>query len=78
MYLALVTATSDAGAATDCVSVVVPKANNAASIAAVRAQAEAAQAFCEQTGSAPAGFFLIGEGSLAPTIWCSKAAFGCT
>jgi RHS repeat-associated protein len=67
VYLALVTATGDAGSTTACVSVVVPKANTAASIAAVRAQAEAAEAVCDGTGSPPAGFFLIGEGSLAPT-----------
>src|SRR5207247_1784332 len=36
-------------------------------IAEVRAQADAAQATCEATGSAPAGYFLIGQGSLAPT-----------
>ena len=67
VYLVLVTAAGDAGSATACVTVVVPKANNANWIAAVRAQADAAEATCEQTGSAPGGFYLIGQGSLAPT-----------
>ena len=67
VYLAVVTATSNTGAAHACVTVVVPKANSAASIAAVRAQADAAKATCEATGYAPAGFFLIGQGPLAPT-----------
>ena len=67
VYLAVVTATTTAGSATACVTVVVPKANTAASIADVRAQALAAEAICDVTGTAPAGFFLVGEGSLAPT-----------
>jgi RHS repeat-associated protein len=66
VYLAIVTATGDAGTATVCVTVVVPKSNSPAKIADVRAQAEAAQATCDGTGAEPAGFYLIGEGSLAP------------
>lgn len=62
VYLIAVTAT-DASANTSyqCVAVVVPKSQSAAHINSVNAQAAAAVAHCNATGTAPAGYFVVGE-----------------
>jgi len=47
----------------NCCTVVVPHSQSPASIASVNAQAAAAQAFCAaHGGTAPAGYFVIGDG----------------
>ena len=45
-----------------CLSVVVPKSQSAAHIAAVNAAAGIARALCEATGNPPAGYFVVGDG----------------
>ncbi|MBI3910542.1 MAG: hypothetical protein HY320_06350 [Armatimonadetes bacterium] len=65
VYLIVVTATDAAGnVAFDCCAVVVPRNQSAAALAAVNAQAAAAELFCTPLGSAPTPF-VIGDG---PTI----------
>jgi hypothetical protein len=62
VYLVVVTATDMAGnASRACHTVVVPKGKNGN----VEAQAAAAKAFCEaNSGAAPPGYFVIGDGPI--------------
>ncbi|HEX2120837.1 MAG TPA: Ig-like domain-containing protein, partial [Thermoanaerobaculia bacterium] len=62
VYLVAVTAT-DASSNTShqCTAVVVPKSQSAAHINSVNAQAAAAVSHCNATGTAPAGYFVVGE-----------------
>lgn len=65
VYLGLERATDGAGnTGLACCTVVVPHARNAASIAAVNAQAAAAQAFCAASGAPPPGYFVVGDGPI--------------
>jgi len=48
--------------ATACHTVVVPKAQTTTSLALVNSQATAARNYCIANGTAPPGFFLIGDG----------------
>lgn len=45
-----------------CLSVVVPKSQSASDIAFVNAAAAVARAFCEGSGTPPAGYFVVGDG----------------
>jgi FtsP/CotA-like multicopper oxidase with cupredoxin domain len=63
VYLIIVTASDTAGnVAKSCLTVVVPKDQTTKSINSVMAQATAAKTFCEANGTAPAGYFVIGDG----------------
>jgi hypothetical protein len=63
VYLIIVTATDSAGNVTRCCkTVTVAHSNSDAAQAAVAAQAVAALTFCEAQGTAPPGFFLVGDG----------------
>ncbi len=63
VYLIIVTATDRFGnSLSSCSTVVVPKSNEASDIAAVRAEALVALAYCEVNGGPPPGYGLIGDG----------------
>jgi hypothetical protein len=63
VYLIIVTATDAAGNVSRCCrTVTVTLDQSKASIASVAAQAAAARAYCEQNGTAPPGYFVIGDG----------------
>ena len=63
VYLIIVTAIDASSNTTrKCLTVVVPKSQNAAHVNSVNAQATAAAAQCQATGLAPAGYFVVGDG----------------
>jgi uncharacterized repeat protein (TIGR01451 family) len=64
VYLIVVTATdSGGGVGHACCTVIVPKSQSAKHKADAQAQAAAAEAFCDaNNGSAPAGYFPVGDG----------------
>ena len=63
VYLIIVTATDAAGNVSRCCrTVTVTHDQSESSKASVAAQAAAAQAFCEENGTAPPGYFVIGDG----------------
>lgn len=65
VYLIIVSATDSSGNVSHCCSTVtVPKSQSAASKQSVANQAAAAQAFCVQHGTAPPGYFLVGDGPI--------------
>jgi hypothetical protein len=65
IYLILVVATDPSdNVSRECLTVVVPKSQSAADIAAVNAAAAAAAAFCEANGAPPAGYFVVGDGPI--------------
>lgn len=65
VYLIIVTATDGAGnTAKACLTVVAPKDQTAKSVNSVMAQATAAKAYCEANGTAPPGYFVIGDGPI--------------
>jgi hypothetical protein len=65
VYLIIVTATDAAGnVARCCRTVTVAQSTSKASQASVAAQAAAAKAFCEANGTAPPGYFVIGDGPI--------------
>jgi hypothetical protein len=65
VYLIIVTATDASGnVARCCRTVTVTHDQSKASKASVAAQAAAAQAFCEANGTAPPGYFVIGDGPI--------------
>ena len=61
VYLIAIVATdASSNSSVSCVTVVVPKNNSPQALAAVAAQAAAAQAYCDaNAGAAPAGYFVI-------------------
>lgn len=65
IYLILIVATDPSdNVSRECLTVVVPKSQSAADIAAVNAAAVAAAAFCEANGTPPAGYFVVGDGPI--------------
>jgi len=63
VYLIIVTATDAAGNVSRCCrTVTVARDQSKGSVASVAAQAAAARAYCEQNGTAPPGYFVIGDG----------------
>lgn len=63
VYLIVITATDGFGnASRNCLAVVVPKSNSQADIASVNQQAAAALAYCVANGTAPANYFVVGDG----------------
>lgn len=63
VYLIRVTATDGASnTSRSCLTVVVPKSQNAAHVTSVNSQAAAAASQCQATGLAPAGYFVVGDG----------------
>jgi CSLREA domain-containing protein len=65
IYLILIVATDPSGnESRECLTVVVPKSQSSADIAAVNAAAAAAAAFCEANGAPPAGYFVVGDGPI--------------
>jgi hypothetical protein len=65
VYLIIVTATDSGGNVTRCCSTVtVPHSQSKASKASVAAQAAAAAAFCAANGTAPPGYFVVGDGAI--------------
>ena len=65
IYLILIVATDPSdNVSRECLTVVVPKSQSAADIAAVNAAAAAATAFCEANGAPPAGYFVVGDGPI--------------
>lgn len=63
VYLIIVTATDNVGNITRAVhTVVVPKNNKPANVAAVEAQAATAKAFAEANGVPPPSYFVVGDG----------------
>jgi hypothetical protein len=65
VYLIIVTATDSSGNVRHCCSTVtVAKSQSAASKQSVANQAAAARAFCEDHGTAPPGYFLVGDGPI--------------
>jgi hypothetical protein len=66
VYLIISSATDGSGnSGHSCATVVVPHSQSPADEASVAAQAAAAKAFCDANGTAPAGYFVVGDG---PTI----------
>ena len=66
VYLILTTSTlPDGTSGAACSTVIVPKSRNQADLASVRAQASAAQAYCEAHLAAPPSFFELTEGVLS-------------
>ena len=57
-----------------CCTVTVPHSPNPRGTASVLAQAAAAQAVCNATGNAPAGYFVIGDGAASPSTRVPAAA----
>jgi len=65
VYLIIVTATDASGNVSRCCrTVTVTHDQSKASVASVAAQAAAAKAFCEENGTAPPGYFVIGDGPI--------------
>jgi hypothetical protein len=65
VYLIIVTATDAAGNVSRCCrTVTVAHDQSKSSAASVAAQAAVAQAYCEQHGTAPPGYFVIGDGPI--------------
>jgi hypothetical protein len=65
VYLIIVTATDLSGNVSRCYrTVTVPKSNSAAHRADAEAQAAAARAHCEQFGTTPTNYFLVGDGAI--------------
>jgi hypothetical protein len=65
VYLIIVTATDASGNVSRCCrTVTVTHDQSKASKASVAAQAAAAQAYCEAHGTAPPGYFVIGDGPI--------------
>jgi hypothetical protein len=65
VYLIIVTATDSSGNVSHCCSTVtVPKSQSAAAKNSVAAQAAAAKAFCDANGTAPPGYFIVGDGPI--------------
>jgi hypothetical protein len=65
VYLIIVTATDASGNVSRCCrTVTVPLDQSKASVASVAAQAAAARAYCELNGTAPPGYFVIGDGPI--------------
>ena len=65
VYLIISTVTDPSGnSARSCKTVTVPKSQSAAAKASVAVQAAAASAYCGANGTAPAGFFLVGDGPI--------------
>lgn len=63
VYLIILSATDGAGnVGKACLTVVVPKDQTTKSFTAVMAQATAAKAYCDANGTAPPGYFVIGDG----------------
>ena len=63
VYLVVASATDGGGnSALDCCTVAVPRDHSAAAIFSVNAQAAAARDHCLTNGSAPDGFFTVGDG----------------
>jgi hypothetical protein len=63
VYLIIITATDGAGnQAKKCLAVVAPKDKTTKSFNEVMAQAAAAQAYCDANGTAPPGYFVVGDG----------------
>ena len=48
----------------NCVTVVVPHSQSKADIDSVNAQASAARAYCLSHGTAPPGYFVVGDGPI--------------
>jgi photosystem II stability/assembly factor-like uncharacterized protein len=64
VYLIIVTATDASGHVSRCCrTVTVTRDQSKAFVASVAAQAAAARAYCEQHGTAPPGYFVIGDGA---------------
>jgi hypothetical protein len=69
VYLIIVTATDAAGNVSRCCrTVTVAHDQTKASVASVASQAAAARAYCEQHGTAPPGYFVIGDGQIIGTL----------
>lgn len=69
VYLVIVTATDAAGNVSRCCrTVTVAHDQTKASKASVEAQAAAARTYCEQHGTAPPGYFVIGDGPVVGPI----------
>ncbi|HZM90290.1 MAG TPA: hypothetical protein VFF31_27475, partial [Blastocatellia bacterium] len=69
VYLIIVTATDASGNVSRCCrTVTVAQSQSKASVASVAAQAAAARLFCEQNGTAPPGYFVIGDGPIIGPI----------
>jgi len=65
VYLIIITATDAAGNVSRCCqTVTVPLAQSKAALMSVAAQAAAASASCAQNGTAPPGYFVIGDGPI--------------
>jgi hypothetical protein len=65
VYLIIVTATDASGnVARCCRTVTVALDQSKAAKASVAAQAAAARTYCEQNGTAPPGYFVIGDGAV--------------
>jgi hypothetical protein len=65
VYLIIVTSTDGSGnVGKACVTVVVPQSKSSASIDSVNAQAAAAKAYCNANGTAPVGYFVVGDGAI--------------
>jgi hypothetical protein len=63
VYLIRMTATDTfANTSRKCIAAIVPKSQSAADVSNVNAMAQAAISVCNATGSAPAGYFIIGDG----------------
>jgi hypothetical protein len=63
VYLIIITATDGAGNISKaCLTVVAPKDKTTKSFNEVMAQATAAKAYCEANGTAPPGYFVVGDG----------------
>jgi len=68
VYLIVVTATDSSGnVGRCCKTVTVPLSQSAVDIQSVLNQAAAAAAFCQQNGTPPPGYFLIGDGPIIGT-----------
>jgi Bacterial Ig domain len=62
VYLIVVKATDAHGNTShNCLTVIVPKSQSAADLASVNAQAAAADAYCDANGTAPPGWFVVGN-----------------
>ena len=69
VYLIIVTATDASGNVSRCCrTVTVALSQSKASLASVAAQAAAARLYCEQNGTAPPGYFVIGDGPIIGSI----------
>ena len=69
VYLIIVTATDASGNVSRCCrTVTVALGQSKASLMSVAAQAAAARAFCEANGTAPPGYFVIGDGPIIGPI----------